>query len=65
MLNNQTIKKAQSIPDFCKEHGISKSLFYKLMKDGKAPATIKLGKRRLVTIEGARQWLKAMSEASA
>jgi len=32
-------KAAFSVADFCCEHGISRGLFYQLLKDGKGPNT--------------------------
>jgi hypothetical protein len=53
--------QAYSIQKFCENHDISKALFYKLRKEGKAPATIKLGRRTLVTIEAAQAWRHNLS----
>ena len=54
---------AMSIKDFCAQHGISKNLFYKLEKEGCAPKTIDLGKRRLITIEAAAEWRLTMQKS--
>lgn len=53
---------AMSIKDFCVLHGISKNLFYKLEKEGCAPKTIDLGKRRLITTEAAAEWRASMQQ---
>jgi len=52
--------KAYTIDDFCKVYSISKSFFYKLMKDGRAPQIMKVGKRTLVSSEAAETWRKSM-----
>lgn len=54
--------KAYSIKEFCAQHGISRNLFYTLIKAGKAPRTLKLGKRRLISEEAAAEWRKACEE---
>jgi len=48
--------KAFSIPQFCAAHSISRALFYLLLKEGKAPAVMKLGRRTLISGEAAAQW---------
>ena len=51
---------AQSIEDFCKSNGISRSLFYKLLRQGRAPRIMKIGRRTLISSEAASEWRKAM-----
>ena len=52
-----TIRKASSsIDEFCAEHGISRAMFYKLRGEGKAPALMTVGTRKLVSIEAAAAW---------
>lgn len=52
--------RAFTINDFCKAYSISRSLFYKLQHQGKAPQTFKLGKRVLISSDAAEQWQKSM-----
>ena len=47
---------ALSIPEFCKAHGISEGLFYKLKKRGEGPREMKVGARTLITFEAAAEW---------
>lgn len=47
---------AMSIPDFCTRHGISLSFFYLLSERGEAPRTMKVGGRRLISVEEAARW---------
>ena len=51
---------AQSVEDFCNANGISQSFFYKLAKQGKAPRTMKVGRRTLVSSEAAQEWREEM-----
>lgn len=53
-----------SIPEFCRRHSISASLFFKLQSRGEAPSTIAVGKRRLITKEAARAWRRRRTDAS-
>ena len=55
-----TNTNALSVEEFCNAYGISTSFFYKLMKQGKAPTTMQLGARRLISSEAAEQWRKQM-----
>jgi excisionase family DNA binding protein len=55
--------EAFGIATFCKTYGISRALFYKLQKDGKAPHTFNLGRRILISREAAQAWLSKMEAA--
>lgn len=51
---------AYSIPLFCQLHGISRALYYKMVKEGKAPKTMRIGRRTLISHEAAAAWRKYM-----
>jgi len=57
--------EAFSIATFCKSYGISRALFYKLQRDGRAPRTFNLGRRVLISREAARAWLSRMEGTAA
>lgn len=58
-------KPCYTVAEFCQEHGgISKVFFYKLLKEGKGPRLMKVGRRTLITGEAAADWRKQMEEAS-
>jgi predicted DNA-binding transcriptional regulator AlpA len=50
---------AHTIPEFCQLHSISKAHFYNLLKKGKAPEVLCVGRKRLVTVESAARWRAA------
>ena len=52
--------KVYSIKDFCKAFSISRSYFYKLKDQDKAPKTFNLGKKVMITSEAAHEWQKSM-----
>lgn len=52
--------QAYSLNDFCKAYGISRSFFYKLQSQDKAPKTIKLNGKVLISAESANEWKKAL-----
>jgi hypothetical protein len=54
-----------TLAEWCQHRRISISFFYKLAELGKAPATIKLGRRRMVTSEADENWARANESASA
>ena len=56
--------KAFTINDFCKAYSISRSLFYKLKEQNKAPKTLTVGKRVLVSNESAQEWQESMEANS-
>jgi hypothetical protein len=45
-----------SIAAFCTRHNISRGMFYKLVKAGKAPRTFNVGTRVLISREAAAAW---------
>jgi len=51
---------AYSIAQFCCHHGISRSLFYRLLHDGLGPRVMKAGKRTLISQEAAEEWRRKM-----
>lgn len=55
-----TVTAAVSVDTFCKAHSISRSMFYKLQRQGKGPRLTKIGKRTLVSSSAAAEWLKQM-----
>jgi len=59
-------RKGYSVDEFCLVHGFSRSFFYKLKKQGKAPIVTKLGpQKQIITEEDAAAWRLAMSAQSA
>lgn len=52
--------QAYSILQFCSAHSISRALFYLLLKDGRAPDVMKVGRRTLISTEAAAAWRKRM-----
>jgi len=56
---------ALSLEAFCRSHGISLRFFFALQKQGKAPKVMKVGRRRLVSIEAATQWRRQMEDSAA
>jgi predicted DNA-binding transcriptional regulator AlpA len=55
---------AMSVTTFCKRHGISRAFFYYLQHKKRAPRTIEIGSRRLITREAAADWRKAREAAT-
>jgi predicted DNA-binding transcriptional regulator AlpA len=53
-------RKASSVDEFCIAHGISRAMFYKLLKVGKGPRVMRVGSRTLVSEESAAAWRRAM-----
>lgn len=51
---------AYTVPEFCSRHSISRSLFYKAVRDGWGPKVIKAGRRTLISTEAATEWRARM-----
>ena len=53
-----------SVSDFCHQHGISRGLFYRLLREGRGPRIIKAGRRTLISHEAAEDWRRQMETAN-
>jgi predicted DNA-binding transcriptional regulator AlpA len=49
-----------SVPEFLDEHGISRSLFYRLVKEGRGPRLTKVASRTLISADAAAEWRARM-----
>jgi predicted DNA-binding transcriptional regulator AlpA len=49
---------AMSVSEWCERHAIGRTVFYRMLREGKAPPTITMGRRRIITHEGSAQWLR-------
>jgi hypothetical protein len=47
---------AYSIEQFCRSHGISIDLYFKIKRQGLGPKTMKVGSRTLISVEAAAAW---------
>lgn len=48
---------AYSVRDFCKAVGISPRMFYSLHQRGAGPKITRIGRRTLITVSAAEEWL--------
>lgn len=53
-------RPAYTVAQFCADHSISRTHFYQLIKDGKGPRMMKLGRRTLIGAEAAADWRRDM-----
>jgi len=58
-------KSAATVPQFCDGHNISRTHFYELIKQGKAPRLMKVGRRTLISQEAAAEWRRRMEAETA
>ncbi len=56
--------ESYSVADFCRAHGISRALFYKLLREGHGPRVMKVGRRTLISREAAEDWRRRMEGAT-
>ena len=56
---------ASSVDEFCNSHRISRGHFYGLLKNGRGPAIMKIGKRTLISEEAAAAWRRQMEAETA
>ena len=57
-------KTVFSVAEFCREHGISRGLFYRLLREGCGPRVMKAGRRTLISHEAAEEWRRRMEHES-
>ena len=55
----QVVPLGMSVEEFCAAYTIRRNLFYELLKAGKAPDTMQLGRRRVITYAAAERWQQA------
>jgi len=55
---------AYSVAEFCRQHGISRGLFYNLLREGHGPRVIKAGRRTLISSKAAEEWRQRMETPS-
>jgi hypothetical protein len=53
-----------TIPEWCRHRRISVSMYYKLRAQGKAPATLDVGRHRTITAEADAAWVRERQFAS-
>lgn len=56
---------AYSPAQFCDQHGIARTTFYALLKEGRGPRTFKVGRRTLISVEAATAWRARMESECA
>jgi hypothetical protein len=49
-------RSAFSIGEFCQRNGISLSFYFLLQKQGLGPRTMRVGHRRIITLEAEADW---------
>jgi predicted DNA-binding transcriptional regulator AlpA len=63
-MSDAASKLCFTIREFCALHGISRSKFYELAKEGVGPALMRVGGRSLISAEAARAWRRLMESNS-
>lgn len=62
MHNWTAMNSTYTVPQFCDGHNVSRTHFYALLKDGKGPRLMKVGRRTLISAEAAVAWRKRMED---
>jgi hypothetical protein len=58
-----TPKLALTIKEFCAAHNISEAFYFELQQRGEGPRVMRVGSRRLVSVEEAARWRAARTES--
>jgi hypothetical protein len=60
-----TEAEAMSIDVFCRRHGFSRAMLYMLWDEGRGPKCFRIGARRMISAEAAREWRQRMESETA
>jgi hypothetical protein len=55
---------AWSLEEFCVRNGFSLSMYYVLRRRGQAPAEMRIGTRRLISVAAEQEWQRAREAAA-
>lgn len=55
-----TTRAVYNVSTFCAAYNISRSLYYDLRRTNRGPRTMRVGKRKLITLEAAKDWERLM-----
>ncbi|ART54831.1 hypothetical protein CBP36_11960 [Acidovorax carolinensis] len=55
-------KLAYTVPQFCDGFNVSRTHFYGLLKEGRGPRLMKVGRRTLISAQAAADWCKRMED---
>jgi predicted DNA-binding transcriptional regulator AlpA len=58
-------RRAMTVAEWCAARRLSKPMFYKLLRTGRAPVTYLVGSRRFVSHEADAEWQRAQESQSA
>jgi predicted DNA-binding transcriptional regulator AlpA len=58
-------RAALGVTELCRSHGISRALFYLLLRDGTGPRVMRVRGRVLISAEAAREWREQMEHMAA
>lgn len=53
-------KQVLSVAEFCDAYGIQRTFLYKLLKAGKGPRIMKVGRRTYISREAADEWRRSL-----
>ena len=56
---------AYTVPQFCDGFNVSRTHFYALLKEGKGPRLMKVGRRTLISAQAAADWSKRVEDETA
>lgn len=60
MTHSDIQKRNLTVKEACTWGGFARSTFYKMIKDGDAPAGFKLGKKRLFPLTDLEDWMASL-----
>jgi hypothetical protein len=55
---------AYTVPGFCRAHGLSLSMYYKMKARGEAPDEMDVGRHKTVSVESAAKWRRKREAAA-
>ena len=58
------VKEACSVSEFCEAFGLCHATFYNLLKTGRGPKIMKVGRRTLISEVAKQEWCRCMEQQS-
>jgi hypothetical protein len=63
-VNGKVSRLVMSHSEFCRSAGISRRLLNSLLEQKQGPATIRIGRRRVILRTAAERWLRELEDAA-
>ncbi len=57
--------KTYTVKQFTQAYNLSRSTVYRMWRDGRGPRVLRVGRKVLISVEAAEEWVRAMEAEAA